>query len=778
MSTADSVDKAPRQQLFMELSRHIVIVMEEKLCGRGRDVIELPLQDGSQQIRGFEIDINNQNQSENEDEDEISVGKAQAESREEHANTTLLLSLSKSKVFLPPLYFTSHLISPLSSLVLESEYLLDFLQSQTQMQPERAMSQLFYSGRSQCLSLCSVSKLQDSDLWDPLTSQGQSQLPASSAATPLPAKTLKATNGTDNHHLTEIQHGVGVLQMTESHSQYRGSTHWGDVFQELNELKIIWTQMQEERDDTDASLSFPGIVDGPTIFSGPIKPITFQELLETIPAKPTLDKILERFFDLTDSPVPSFNIIHQPTFMKRYEEHWAHPAQTKVMWLGLLFSILSLIMLSYHLLENEPPEFEGVSGSLFKLYRLRTTQCLVMGDITKCAPHTLETLIFHAMVEQARRSDGAASAWMVFGVMNRVALQMGYHRYFVVRLDALLSFQMGLPGITRSICYDTQLPRNLHDWEMHEGLTELPPSRPKSEITPVSYMIAKESILLVLGNIVDLLSELIPYSYDRVLKLDDELARAQAEIPPYFQMRSLEDSTNDPSSLVSRRVQLEILYHQGVCVLHRKFLAQGRLDGRFEPSRNRCIQSAMALLSLQNFLYHQAQNTPGSETRGTRHWYRFSFTDREFILATMILCLDLRHRKVSRAAKAEYVHRTDNDQEEPIIAALQTAHQIWDGSQKACLEARKAFRIISHMLDLLGVLPKADAPPNRAAPQEGQQFAEESNSQFIDLEPDMNVDWAVWNSFVEGTSFEDAYNPNPPATAFTTNMGFHQFDLN
>jgi len=85
-------------------------------------------------------------------------------------------------------------------------------------------------------------------------------------------------------------------------------------------------------------------------------------------------------------------------------------------------------MVSYYILDDEPPEYEGVSESLFELYRLRTAQCLMLGDITKCAPYTLETLIFNAMAEQATRNDNGASVWMMFGVINRVALQMGYHR--------------------------------------------------------------------------------------------------------------------------------------------------------------------------------------------------------------------------------------------------------------------------------------------------------------------------------------------------------------
>jgi hypothetical protein len=69
--------------------------------------------------------------------------------------------------------------------------------------------------------------------------------------------------------------------------------------------------------------------------------------------------------------------------MKQYEEHWENPSQTKIMWIGLLFSMLSLMMLSFYLNDDEPPEYEGTSHSLYELYRLRTAQCLMMGDIVR-----------------------------------------------------------------------------------------------------------------------------------------------------------------------------------------------------------------------------------------------------------------------------------------------------------------------------------------------------------------------------------------------------------
>lgn len=98
------------------------------------------------------------------------------------------------------------------------------------------------------------------------------------------------------------------------------------------------------------------------------------------------------------------------------------------MWIGMLFSVMAMVMLSYHLVEEEPPEYVGVSERLSDLYRLRTVQCLALGDITKCAPYTMETLLFYGIAEQARKSDSGTGVWLMYGTIIRVAQQMGYHR--------------------------------------------------------------------------------------------------------------------------------------------------------------------------------------------------------------------------------------------------------------------------------------------------------------------------------------------------------------
>ena len=48
------------------------------------------------------------------------------------------------------------------------------------------------------------------------------------------ARAVPNTNIRDGSHaLRDIQHGVGVMKVSDNQNRYRGSTHWGDVFQEV-----------------------------------------------------------------------------------------------------------------------------------------------------------------------------------------------------------------------------------------------------------------------------------------------------------------------------------------------------------------------------------------------------------------------------------------------------------------------------------------------------------------------------------------------------------------
>lgn len=97
-------------------------------------------------------------------------------------------------------------------------------------------------------------------------------------------------------------------------------------------------------------------IDGPAFLFNSQGPATEVELRGEVPTKSAVDKLVTRYFSSND---PAAHILHSPTFDKQLHNHWQDPAKTSIMWLGLLYSILSLAMQSYNRIGDEPPEWKS-----------------------------------------------------------------------------------------------------------------------------------------------------------------------------------------------------------------------------------------------------------------------------------------------------------------------------------------------------------------------------------------------------------------------------------
>lgn len=367
------------------------------------------------------------------------------------------------------------------------------------------------------------------------------------------------------------------------------------------------------------------------------------------------------------------------------------------MWLGLLFSILGITMLAYYQ-HGEPPEYEGISGPLFQLYRMRTAQCLLSSDISKCLPYTVETLRFNATAELNRKDDNRRGLWIMTGVVVRAAINMGYHLdpsdssgfsvlqaeyrrrtwLSVISMEDVASFLGGFPRTGSAICSNTKEPCNLHDWELSEGTTILPPSRPLTEPTPTTYLIVKGRLFCALGRVAEINSAPSPVSYETVLKVDRIVHDAYRSVPPHMKLAStidLKESANSASHYSN--LGLLCMYHRGMCILHRRFLARGRAEGHFNTSRDRCISSALALLDVQLSL--------------RPYYYRISQIRQMLTLAAMILFLELELRR--RAPEVEAFPGNGI-----LLQALEQSRGRWAESMGACDEGRKASEFLNGML--------------------------------------------------------------------------------
>ncbi|KAL8839977.1 MAG: hypothetical protein Q9170_001519 [Blastenia crenularia] len=387
-------------------------------------------------------------------------------------------------------------------------------------------------------------------------------------------------------------------------------------------------------------------------------------------------------------------------------------------WLGQIYGVLCLAMHSFYKMGDEPAEYRGKSLILANKYRTLTAQSLLRADFLKPSSQTIETLILHLHGEYARNRDADVGIWVLVGMIVRLAMRMGYHRdsklfsnvtpfqgemrrriwTFVRQSDLLFSFQVGLPSMVRQGDCDTAMPGNYFDEDLFEDMKALPPSRPVTEPTPTSYMIAKASLTFCFGKIIESLHAVASCPYEDIMQLDQDLREARAELPPHLRLRLVEDSLNDPGAIIMQRFFLSILYHKGQCVLHRKFLARARENTKYSHSRRTCVDSSMELLQHQATLHYESR--PGCRLHNVRVLLS-SLTSHDFLLAAMIIALDLWHgaEADSGGRNSADIYTWGLERREDEIRALEVSNAIWSETKDQSMESYKASEILTIMIN-------------------------------------------------------------------------------
>lgn len=250
---------------------------------------------------------------------------------------------------------------------------------------------------------------------------------------------------------------------------------------------------------------------------------------------------------------------------------------------------------------------------------------------------------------------------------------------------------------------NTGPPLNVYDDELNEDLKELPTARPMTEITPMTYVIYKTQLISAFGQIVESVQTLVPTSYEQVMKLDHKLREIHANVPPVFRMRSMDESLRDPSALVMQRYILDLLFLKSQCVLHRKFICPSRESTRYVYSRRTSIDNAMEMLKHQATLHSESR--PGGRLSNVK-WFISSLTTNDFLLAAMIVALDLYHtaeaERSGRRASND-VYDWSHERRGSMLAALEQSRTIWETLQDSSMEALKAYGVLTAMMSKLQI---------------------------------------------------------------------------
>ena len=459
-------------------------------------------------------------------------------------------------------------------------------------------------------------------------------------------------------------------------------------------------------------------------------------------------------------------IIHKPTFNKHFDEWWSNLEGLSFARLGILFTIFAMALHTYQMAGDEPPDLRGFVQELSNNYSQRAAQCVWASDITSASPDSLTCLLLHWISDFYRRSSASIGLWMLQSMIVRKAILLGYHRdpssfptpimpleaelrrrtwHAICQSDLLLSFHLGLPSMINYAETDVGSPRSLHEEELYEKMESLPPERPPTEPTPVSYTIAKRDIFQVFGKLVRVVNSMRVPTDEEVDRLNRELANVYENTFPHLRKKPWEEGMHDSPEVRLQRISMQTFYNKAICVLNRRFILT-RGNTEFALScRALCIENALELLETQHTM----------QAAGYR-WDQFLYTRNDFLLATVIICLALHTSKRPDHQVQGPWDPTPLTEESKLRQTLDRARHIWGLYAEKMPDARRACQIIDAMLQRIEAGTQSLAPPSVDSSifsgantvSSATSFTPESVSELA------NFDWSSWDSIIQGTNFD------------------------
>ncbi|MCJ1312188.1 hypothetical protein MMC25_005862 [Agyrium rufum] len=599
---------------------------------------------------------------------------------------------------------------------------------------------------------------------------------------------LRRQSSPDLNQERDTEEELGRLTISGSDITYTGSSHWAAILSEITEVKTYLENEETPQLDTSTDESpepDPDEVDI-MIYAAPM---SRQDLFDNLPDKAICDGYVAQWFAFKD---PGTHIFHAATFQAEYARFWQNHETFPIIFYAIIYGILCLGETNQEktgrTVASVPPGTYIEPGRSRKL----CASAIALADYTKPKPYTIEALLLLTHCEYLTNNNAPFRVWTMIGLIIRVALRMGYHRdpkFFpnitpflgemrrrvwclIYHVDVLVSFQLGLPATIHKIESDTESSRNLLDQDFGPNCTELPPERPQDDLTPSSYIRTKTLLCKVFAFAADQSQMLTLPAYSDVMKLDRDLLNAWDNIPSGLRSRSLADSITDRPEVIITRVHLSLLFHKTRAVLHRRYMTKSETNPEYDYSHTCCLSSAMATLRLHEEIGTAIE--PG-KVLFTHRWFVSSLTAHDFLLAAMIICLELSLRAKPDTRAADRSSDQDQISDSAMRYTLNASYEIWRTAAghlatKDAEEACKAMAIILGKVDNGGNLSQHSISAPSSISNNSSDFSSFDSHSF-DIAPDSNampivpdifepipdLDWEAWDHHIHGIKgIEDA----------------------
>ncbi|KAF1737246.1 putative transcriptional regulatory protein [Beauveria bassiana] len=505
---------------------------------------------------------------------------------------------------------------------------------------------------------------------------------------------------------------------------------------------------------------------------------SLDDILGAMPAREVVDRLVLLYFNNMMLPRASttthtkFAIIHSGSFLRQYEKFWTSPHETPILWIAMLFGIMSVASqteAAWALYSYRPPPSSFASSrspssstpqpslplsSPFPLstppYVDQVVACLILGEYTKGGAYAIEALLHYQFIEVTSSADVHADAWLLSGIVTRLSYRMGYHRdpsHFpslsafqgetrrrlwitVHAMDTMISAQMGLPRLIKAGASD----------------------RPWTELTPTLHLIAKHRLFVVIGTITDFNMSVGPEGPAPTVAREKELTKliqdTYDQLPDKCKFHSMLGCIADKAADIIHRIGASALLQKGLIAIYwHRLMARDARDeaeqlrdavgdrAHVRQSYAMCIRAAVKVLGLQSIV--ESESKPGGGLFPQRI-QASSVIKHEFLMSTVVLCRHmyrvlagpfgspLLEAVLERRSGGGHDYNEDNDADsaalpgpEVVEAALRHSHSIWQRGSAVSSEARR----ISSILDaLFGKLGTKSPSPDESVPTLSSPF--------------------------------------------------------
>ncbi|KAF5634061.1 transcriptional regulatory [Fusarium tjaetaba] len=497
---------------------------------------------------------------------------------------------------------------------------------------------------------------------------------------------------------------MGNLNLADDQAVYTGSSHWATILEDIQQLR---DELADDGSDIASEGSSPfasGLIhqsQAPRIsLLANVSCLPVDQILALVPPHKIVDRYISQYFNTFDSL-----IIHRGKFLAEYASFWVNPSAVSIIWVGFLFSVMSMAVS----LQKKEAGMHGLSASELQAtldtYRTLTIHCLVAGDYLRSSAHTVETLLLHFAVDQEADADANIGNWVLMGVIIRIAMRMGLHRepshwpnirplqaelrrrawIALYSIDFFTSTQIGLPRIIKDSQCDARPPSYLLDSDIGFEHDTPPPERPHSEPSMLAFHIHRHGVIKVAAEIYDT-TEAGPPSPTTVATLQAKLEKATNSLPDWLRLKPLEESIADSPATILNRMMLDIIAQKAIYLLHRHSFVRESAGEESVRSSEICIKAALSILEHQRRMNEETQ--PGGLMYNIR-WRVAAPLRSEFMQATMMLCFALSRYDAGR----------DLNRRSDILQTLIIAKGIWETRSDQSLEAQRAVKAISAILE-------------------------------------------------------------------------------